>query len=207
MWWKSDEGRLKIYYTDADSSQWVDVFVLAGAGSAAGISFTPAGDIVATNVQDAIEELDSEKASIEVGTWTPTVAFSTNGNFSPSYDSQVGNYVKVGRLVTFWGRIQFDTNAYTTASGPFYVNGLPYTVYSGGPDSFEGASPYLSSGFVFDANTEYVTMFSDGGTTRCRFHQIRSIAGAASPLAVDTDNVPPSVNNILIFITGAYIAD
>ena len=24
LWWKSDEGRLKIYYQDADSSQWVD---------------------------------------------------------------------------------------------------------------------------------------------------------------------------------------
>ena len=24
MWWKSDEGRLKVYYQDANSSQWVD---------------------------------------------------------------------------------------------------------------------------------------------------------------------------------------
>jgi len=24
LWWKSDEGRLKVYYTDSDSSQWVD---------------------------------------------------------------------------------------------------------------------------------------------------------------------------------------
>ncbi|MFZ9261323.1 MAG: hypothetical protein ACO23G_12935, partial [Limnohabitans sp.] len=24
MWWNSDDGRLYIYYTDADSSQWVD---------------------------------------------------------------------------------------------------------------------------------------------------------------------------------------
>ena len=26
LWWKSDEGRLKIYYQDTDSSQWVDAF-------------------------------------------------------------------------------------------------------------------------------------------------------------------------------------
>jgi hypothetical protein len=25
LWYKSDDGRLKIYYTDTDSSQWVDV--------------------------------------------------------------------------------------------------------------------------------------------------------------------------------------
>ena len=24
LWWKSDEGRLKVYYADANSSQWVD---------------------------------------------------------------------------------------------------------------------------------------------------------------------------------------
>ena len=24
MWWKSDEGKLKIWYQDVDSSQWVD---------------------------------------------------------------------------------------------------------------------------------------------------------------------------------------
>ena len=29
LWWQSDTGRLKIYYQDATSSQWVDVFPLA----------------------------------------------------------------------------------------------------------------------------------------------------------------------------------
>ena len=24
LWWESDSGRLKVYYTDTDSSQWVD---------------------------------------------------------------------------------------------------------------------------------------------------------------------------------------
>ena len=28
MWWKSDECRLKVYYQDTDSSQWVDAFPL-----------------------------------------------------------------------------------------------------------------------------------------------------------------------------------
>ena len=25
LWWESDKGRLKVYYTDTNSSQWVDV--------------------------------------------------------------------------------------------------------------------------------------------------------------------------------------
>ena len=32
LWWKSDEGRLKVYYQDADSSQWVDASPPASSG-------------------------------------------------------------------------------------------------------------------------------------------------------------------------------
>ena len=32
LWWKSDEGRLKVYYQDADSSQWVDTSPPASSG-------------------------------------------------------------------------------------------------------------------------------------------------------------------------------
>ncbi len=31
LWWKSDEGRLKVYYADGTSDQWVDAFPLQGA--------------------------------------------------------------------------------------------------------------------------------------------------------------------------------
>ena len=31
LWWKSDEGRLKIYYADGSSNQWVDAFPLQAA--------------------------------------------------------------------------------------------------------------------------------------------------------------------------------
>lgn len=33
LWWKSDEGILKIYYTDSDSSQWVDTVPQIASGS------------------------------------------------------------------------------------------------------------------------------------------------------------------------------
>lgn len=32
LWWNSEEGRLKIYYADADSSQWVDSMPVSGGG-------------------------------------------------------------------------------------------------------------------------------------------------------------------------------
>lgn len=37
LWWKSDEGQMKIYYTDADSSAWVDAMNL-NTGAGTGIS-------------------------------------------------------------------------------------------------------------------------------------------------------------------------
>lgn len=40
LWWNSEEGKLKIYYTDANSSQWVDAFT--GSVGASGTS----GDVV-----------------------------------------------------------------------------------------------------------------------------------------------------------------
>ena len=33
LWWKSDEGRLKVYYADGSSNQWVDAFPLQVPGS------------------------------------------------------------------------------------------------------------------------------------------------------------------------------
>ena len=42
LWWKSDEGRLKVYYTDANSSQWVDANppLQASGGSGGGATVT-----------------------------------------------------------------------------------------------------------------------------------------------------------------------
>mgnify|MGYP005663152601 FL=1 len=50
LWWESDSGRLKIYYQDVDSSQWVDVApplapALSSNAPATASSTGSAGDI------------------------------------------------------------------------------------------------------------------------------------------------------------------
>lgn len=40
FWWQSDAGRLKIYYSDADSSQWVDANPQSSFGSVGGTTTT-----------------------------------------------------------------------------------------------------------------------------------------------------------------------
>jgi len=55
---------------------------VAAANSAAIIEFIPAGDIVATNVQSAIEELDDEKLSITGGTITGNLEIGAGGSLT-----------------------------------------------------------------------------------------------------------------------------
>ena len=55
---------------------------VAAANNATGIVFTPAGDIVATNVQTAIQELDTEKLSKTGGTITGNLEIGTAGSLT-----------------------------------------------------------------------------------------------------------------------------
>lgn len=59
------------------------------------------------------------------GTWTPTLSFGT-GTTGITYSTQLGYYVRVGKLVTIW----FDMNVSSTGSstGNAFVGGLPFNV-------------------------------------------------------------------------------
>lgn len=78
LWWESDTGILYIYYNDGTSSQWVAI----GGGSlvASGVTFTPGGNIASTNVQSAIQELDTEKVAKAGDTMTGTLIISPTAN-------------------------------------------------------------------------------------------------------------------------------
>lgn len=79
-----------------------------GTASATSISFG----------QDALNYYDE-------GTWTPTLTFSTPGDLSVAYSAQNGIYTRIGRQVTVSGQVA-GTLTYTTASGIFYIDGLPF---------------------------------------------------------------------------------
>lgn len=44
LWWDSEEGTLKIYYNDGNTSQWVDAVAVpnAGVGTSGGVTFAQA---------------------------------------------------------------------------------------------------------------------------------------------------------------------
>ena len=78
------------------------------------------GTVCGATVENAPADADSG-LTYEEGTWTPTIIIETGSNFS--YDSQVGRYTKIGRLVHVQAQIQIDktagTNNLSVASFPF----------------------------------------------------------------------------------------
>ena len=92
LWWKSDEGQLKIYYTDVDSSAWVDT---AGGGGASGIfAGEGAGLVPVSTLAETSKYLKSD------GSWdTPQPTLDnvlTNGNTATSKSLTVGTLNDAG---------------------------------------------------------------------------------------------------------------
>ena len=66
LWWKSDEGRLKIYYTDANSSQWVDANPpLQGSGGGGGATVTT-DDNAPSNPSDGDLWFKTDEAQLKI---------------------------------------------------------------------------------------------------------------------------------------------
>lgn len=60
----------------------------------------------------------------EEGSWTPTITGS-GGQSGQVYATQVGRYIKVGKLVTCWGRLTLSTLGTVTTN--VQIGGLPFT--------------------------------------------------------------------------------
>jgi hypothetical protein len=71
------------------------------------------------------------------GSWAPTFTFGTPGDLSVSYSTQVGNYYRLGNMVTAIGQLVF-TPTYTTASGNATVTGFPLAASGINPRGFLG---------------------------------------------------------------------
>ena len=133
-------------------------------------------------------------ANAEVGTWTPTFNFATNGDLSVSYSTQSGSYVDLGDVI--WVRCLLAvTPTYTTASGTFRILGLPAT---------PAATAYLSpvaqnSGFAYPAGK--TTLAAEAET----FGGVRLFAtGSSSVSAALGIAEMPSGNTMSIGFSGIY---
>ena len=96
LWWKSDEGKLKIYYEDIDSGQWVDAS--PGGGGADGS--VGSSDLLNDSTPQLGGNLDLNNFNI-----AGTGDISANGNLTITGTSNVGNLYSTGIITatTFYG--------------------------------------------------------------------------------------------------------
>jgi hypothetical protein len=103
----------------------------------------------------------------EEGTWTPTVG-GTTGNPTVTYNTQLGKYVKIGRVVHIF--CQLRLSASSGGSGNLLINGLPFTI-SGDSDE-TGGSIGLALGFATlptvlqpEASASYIFVMANQSNT------------------------------------------
>jgi hypothetical protein len=129
LWWKTDEGQLKIYYTDADSSQWVDAMNFGGGAGGAGGGMTRIAQVIcagspATIAFSAIPQGYSSLRLILTGRDTNTGVGDTNTRLKLNADAVAANYTS--HYLLGQGTAVSAANVAATIAG-MYCGGIPGT--------------------------------------------------------------------------------
>jgi hypothetical protein len=134
------------------------------------------GDTAADNALNDYEE----------GTFSPIVSGGSNAG-TVTYNTRIGQYTKVGNLVTVWMNINWSSG---NGSGSLMVKGLPFSVINTARPVFNVisenvslASNQLAAGF---------SNFSDG------IIMVRNITGTGATLTLTYDSAGT------LFLTGTY---
>ena len=133
-------------------------------------------------------------------TFTPTVAFATNGDFTPTYNTQFGQYTRVADLIHFSILLDFDTNAYTTASGNLQIGGLPFAADSGNSGRWAFAVSRHGNVNLGSGKTQIGGELSAGNS----FLQLWESGDAVAAAVLTTSNFAASTSNFLLRMSGFY---
>ena len=104
LWWNSNTGVLKIYYSDGDSIQWVDASKAGGGGSGAGV------DLI--TIYNSIDV--ASNASI---TYTDSVFADANGAWAQRFIELQANYTNLSNGISSKANITYVDQVVANASG------------------------------------------------------------------------------------------
>ena len=151
LWWNSDKGSLKIYYTDSDSAQWVDASPSGGSTSS-----------VSSSITDGTSSVSFDSANdVVIDTDLNVNAINISGHILPSANAQfdLGNAeYKIRHLFLSDNSLWIGENhKMDTSDGNFKTrkrknNTVPSSVVTAGGDEF-GALSYTG-----EANLEDISL-------------------------------------------------
>ena len=187
LWWNSADGRMYVYYTDANSSQWVDLSA-GGAGQylpltggtvtgAFGLvgNFTVTGNIsvsgetstgslkvnnvpvLAGPVFDAY--LSANQSAPSIGVWTKVALNAKRYDTNSNFNTSNNRFVPtVAGYYQLNGAVNFASGATSLTSCALYVNG---SFYKSG-EALSGATAYqlLVKDIIYlNGSTDYVELY------------------------------------------------
>lgn len=138
------------------------------------------------------------------GTFTPTVTFATPGDFSPTYITQVGHFVKFGGMLFFSLHLQWTNNAFSTASGACTIGGFPHAAKASSPATQSVAIGRLDKATLAATIRHIALLFTAGGTT---VTLAASRSGALATFNLTTAQIPAGTTNMLLTANGIYEVD
>lgn len=153
---------------------------------------------LSVSAKGLIEKLNEQ--AVNKGTFTPTVSFATNGDFAPTYTNQSGEYFVNGDTVKVMLRVDFSTNAYTTASGNFRVEGLPFQP-KGISSMFYYTGALIYEMVTTPVNTIQVSTQAVRNTNHVELIALRDGQGR---LIMGTPQFPASTSGFRLFIELEY---
>jgi hypothetical protein len=113
----------------------------------------------------------------EVGTWTPGIG-GNGGQSGQTYSLQQGRYIRIGRLVTCWGRVTLSNKG--TITSFVEITGFPFT--SSAVTNIYGAGlvPYYAS---LTTAVVHMGIAVNVGSTRAALYATTAAATSAGTLA------------------------
>jgi len=162
----NDEGDLVYNTTDDvlrvfDGTNWVT----AATGNASNVGSTAAGNISATNVQAALEELDTEKLALTGGTLTGDITLNAQSDVRFA-DSDSSNYVAFQAPATIGSNVTWTLpNADATIDGHALVSdgagNLSWSAAGGGATGGGTDKIFQENGQTVTTNYTVGTTFGD----------------------------------------------
>jgi hypothetical protein len=117
----------------------------------------------------------------EEGTFTPVIVGTTTAG-TGTYTAQVGNYTKIGRLVSY--QIYFQLTNHT-GTGSMFISGLPFAVSSISSNLAYSPPATWINNLALTANNTLMAYPDPGGTT-ITLNQGPTGGGALAGIPVDT---------------------